>query len=69
MKPNATQLHKKLSKENACYVLITCGHPSEDGEMAVEMSYQGDFEAVSYLLQGAQSMIDEQYVETYQEEA
>lgn len=66
MKPNTDQLHKKLSKEHACYILITCDHPSEDGEMPVNMTYQGDVDMVSYLLDGAKTMIDDQY-EEYQE--
>ncbi len=51
---------KELSKNHACYVLITCEKPSEDGNMHVEMTYEGDASLASYLLQGAQNIIDEQ---------
>lgn len=67
MKSTTGQLQKKLAKEHACYILITCDHPAENGSMPVNMTYQGDADMVSYLLQGAQSMIDEQYEEEYQE--
>jgi hypothetical protein len=49
----------KLAKNHACYVLITCGEPSADGNMHVEMSYQGDATLAAYLIQGAQSFMDE----------
>ncbi len=51
---------KEQVKNNASsYVLITCGQPTEEGEMHVEMTYQGDEALVSYLLQGAQLLMDE----------
>lgn len=49
-----------LIKKHVCYVLITCDAPSEDGEMQVEMTYEGDTALAAYLLQGAQSFIDQQ---------
>lgn len=54
------QIQKTLSKDTACYVIITCESPSADGDMQVEMSYEGDAALASYLLQGAQSYLDEQ---------
>ncbi len=51
---------KKPSKNPACYLLITCNEPSEDGHMQVEMTYEGDAALASYLLQGAQSIFDEE---------
>ncbi|TXI40304.1 MAG: hypothetical protein E6Q59_03675 [Nitrosomonas sp.] len=55
-------LKKNLGKQgdNACYILITCQHPAPDGVMQVKMSYEGDATLASYLLQGAQSYIDEE---------
>lgn len=49
-----------LSKKHLCYVLITCDASASDGQMEVEMSYEGDATLASYLLQGAQNFIDEQ---------
>lgn len=51
-------LKAKAEKNASSYVLITCGQPSEEGEMQVEMTYQGDEALVSYLLQGAQLLMD-----------
>jgi hypothetical protein len=48
-----------LAKNNACYVLITCGEPSEDGKMQVEMTYEGDADLAAYLIESAQGFIDD----------
>lgn len=65
MKRNAEQnLKDTLAKNHACYVLITCDEPSADGNMQVNMSYEGNTTLAAYLLQGAQSYMDEQ-VENY----
>ena len=59
MKSNKQKrLRDTLSKNHACYLLITCGEPI-DGKMQVEMTYEGDADLAAYLLQGAQSIIDE----------
>lgn len=49
---------KRALAKHACYVLITCDEPSDGGEMSVEMSYEGDAILASFLLQGAQNVID-----------
>jgi hypothetical protein len=60
MKRNVQKRSKKTSaKKHVCYVLITCEEPSEDGKIQVEMTYEGDATLAAYLLQGAQSFIDE----------
>lgn len=59
-KKSHKHLQEALDKNPFCYVLITCGQPSEDGQMRVEMTYQGDATLVAYLLQGAQSFIDQE---------
>lgn len=53
------RLKNKLGKDNVCYVLITCAESSEDGDMQVEMSYEGDAVLASYLVHGAQMYFDE----------
>lgn len=53
-------LRETLGKNNVCYVLITCDATPDNGEMKVEMTYEGDAALASYLLQGAQTIIDEQ---------
>ncbi|MCE2982711.1 MAG: hypothetical protein LW832_03995 [Parachlamydia sp.] len=52
------QLEKALMQKNACYILITCGDPTQNGDMQVEMTYEGDATLASFLLQGAQTFID-----------
>ena len=54
------EIKAELSKDHACYVLVTCNTPSEDGKMQVEMSYEGDPVLAAYLLQGAQNFLEEQ---------
>lgn len=58
MNKNRKHLQKVLDSVPSCYVLITCGKPTEKGEMQVEMTYEGDASMVSYLLCGAQQIFD-----------
>lgn len=58
-KKSLKDLKEKAIKSASSYVFITCGQPSEEGEMKVEMTYQGDEALVAYLLQGAQLLMDE----------
>ena len=51
-------LRDTLAKQYACYVLITCDEPTEDGNMNVQMSYEGDTVLASYLVEGAQTVLD-----------
>jgi hypothetical protein len=53
-------IRKALAKDHACYVLITCTEPSEDGDMNVEMTYEGDPVLAAYLLERAQMFVDEE---------
>lgn len=59
-KPDRQIIHTALSRENACYVLITCGLPAEDGKMQVEMVYEGDASLAAYLIESAQGLLDNQ---------
>ncbi len=52
------KIKKALSDNNACYVLITCGSPSKDGKMEVEMSYDGDEVLAAYMVDNAQQIFD-----------
>ena len=53
------KIRKTLSDRYACYVLITCGSPTDDGKMNVEMSYEGDEILASYLVDNAQQVFDD----------
>jgi len=52
------KIKKQLKKNNACYVLITCSEPSEDGKMQVELNYSGDENLAAYLIDGAKVVFD-----------
>lgn len=51
---------KKSLDKHICYVLIACGEPSENGDMEVEMMYEGDRSLASYLIESAQGLLEEQ---------
>ncbi len=53
------EVKQALKKKHACYVLITCSAPNEEGEMEVEMDCEGDPVLASYLIRGAQCKIDD----------
>lgn len=44
----------------ASYVLITCKKPTSEGQMEVEMSYEGDPDLVAFLIESACVRIQEQ---------
>jgi len=47
---------KFLSENTTCYVLLACSEPTEEGEMQVEMSYEGDEDLACYLLDSAKQV-------------
>lgn len=61
------EIRELLTQDHACYVLVTCDTPTEEGKMQVEMSYEGDPALAAYLLQGAQSFLEEQEDEQEEE--
>lgn len=56
--PLPERVREALTKKHACYVLITCGEPGENGEMQVELSYEGDAALAAMLIEGAQGAIE-----------
>ncbi len=46
-----------LPEKSACYVLITCSEPSQDGKMEIEMTYEGDAVLAAYLIESAQGRL------------
>ncbi len=50
---------KALSEECACYVLITCTEPNADGNMEVEMNYEGDEILAAFLVENASQVFDD----------
>lgn len=59
---NGVEINNELSENHACYVLITCGPPSQDGQMKVELSYGGDPVLAAYLVETAQNLIDKEII-------
>ncbi len=53
-------LRQLLAERNACFVLITCSEPTEEGKMEVEMTYEGDESLAAYLIESAHSLIENQ---------
>ena len=58
------RIKKALMQSHSCYVLITCSKPSVDGDMDVELSYEGDTMLVSYLVDSASAILSEQESES-----
>lgn len=50
-------IRKKLSKGNACFVVITCASPDKNGDMQVEMTYEGDADLAAFLIERAQEQL------------
>lgn len=46
----AQEIQEKIKDSTVCYVLITCQESDSFGNMAVELSYEGDPDLASYLL-------------------
>jgi hypothetical protein len=49
---------RRRPKKSACTIMISCNEPTEDGKMQVEMTCEGDEILAAYLLQSAQSILD-----------
>lgn len=54
---------KAFAKQHSGYILITCGEPSESGDMHVRMTYEGTDSLLQILLEGAQNQLEEDFVE------
>jgi hypothetical protein len=56
---NLEKIKDSLKQDHACYVLITCSHPSDKGKMEVELNFEGDESLAAYLVDSAQSVFDQ----------
>ncbi|NCF70300.1 MAG: hypothetical protein GWP59_01230 [Chlamydiales bacterium] len=60
MKQAVIENLKTISSENkACYIVITCDQPQQNGHLNVEMDYEGDETLASYLLESAQNYLEQ----------
>jgi hypothetical protein len=48
-----------LAKKHACYVLITCSRPSHEGEMNVELNFDGDIDLAALIVDNASQVFHE----------
>jgi hypothetical protein len=53
------ELRELLAERYACFVLISCGEPTPEGKIEVEMTYEGDDALAAYLIESAQNFIEE----------
>lgn len=60
MKEGTSEIDGMDEPQHACRILITCTEPTGDGKMDVEMTYEGDSTLASYLLERAQSYIEQE---------
>jgi len=63
-KPQAalTRVKKAIGDNCACYVLITCSKPTENGKMEVEMDFDGDEELAAFLVENASQVFDQRFI-------
>jgi hypothetical protein len=54
-----SHIQETLKDQCVCYVLITCSPPSKDGKMEVAMSFEGDEDLASFIVDGAAQVFDE----------
>lgn len=53
---------RRAVKDNcACYVLITCTEPNEEGKMEVEMDFEGDETLAAFLVDNAAGVFEERF--------
>ena len=52
------QVKNAVGGNCACFVLITCTHPSSEGKMEVEMHYEGDESLAAFLVENAGQVFD-----------
>jgi hypothetical protein len=55
---NAHEKVRRILSDHVGYVLVTCRPTAQPGRMEVEVSYEGDPDLASYLVDGAQGYIE-----------
>lgn len=56
---SSQDLRELLMERYVCFVLITCGEPSQEGKIEVEMAYEGDDSLAAYLIESAQAFVED----------
>ena len=57
-----TRVKKAIGENCACYVLITCSKPEENGKMEVSMDFDGDEELAAFLVENASQVFDQRCI-------
>lgn len=52
------QIKSSLKEKYACYVLITCSDPTPDGQMTVDMNFEGDEDLAGLLVNNTAQIFD-----------
>lgn len=63
MKPRSDpheEFEKTYGESQTAYVLITCGSPTKEGKMQVQMTYGGSSALAHILVHGAQSYLEQE---------
>lgn len=58
---NAHEKIRKILSHHIGYVLVTCRPTRQAGRMEVEVSYEGDPDLASYLVDGAQGYLENEH--------
>ncbi|MEN9654161.1 MAG: hypothetical protein RL235_273 [Chlamydiota bacterium] len=60
------RLREALGEQYACCVLITCSRPSKEGNMEVELSFEGEESLAAFLIDNASQVFDDRLQEETQ---
>lgn len=63
IKTDAHEKIRKILRDHIGYVLVTCRPTTQPGRMEVEVSYEGDPDLASYLVDGAQGYFELEHEE------
>src|SRR5690606_21496645 len=55
------QAKNAIGKDCACCILISCTEPGPDGQMRVEMHFEGDETLAAFLVQNAGQILEERF--------
>ena len=59
-KQKISEIRNALGQKCACYVLITCTEPAENGSMEVSLHFEGDRSLAGLLVENASQVFNEQ---------
>ena len=57
-----SRVKKSLGTHCACCVLITCSEPNAEGNMEIEMSFDGEESLAAFLVENASQVFDQKFL-------